>query len=60
MTQPPPQPCRETSKKILVKAYSLEEFGISGADLSRELGPILERFEFRPEDVPPDRTTEVL
>jgi hypothetical protein len=40
--------------------YSLEEFGISEADLIRELGPILERFRFRPEDVPRDRTTEVL
>ena len=40
--------------------YSLEEAGVSETDLTRELGPILERFGFRPEDVPRDRTTEVL
>jgi hypothetical protein len=40
--------------------YSLEEFGISEAELHRELGPILERFGFRPEDVPHDQAKEVL
>jgi len=40
--------------------YSLGQFGISEADLTRKLGPILQRFGFRPEDVPRDRTTEVL
>jgi hypothetical protein len=40
--------------------YSLEQFGISEAELTRELGPILERFGFRPEDVPHDRTREML
>jgi hypothetical protein len=41
-------------------AYSLEEFGISETELARKLGPITQRFGFRPEDVPHDRTTEVL
>jgi hypothetical protein len=40
--------------------YSLEEFGISEAEVTRKLGPILRRFGFRPDDVPSDRTTEVL
>jgi hypothetical protein len=40
--------------------YSLEEFGISEAEVTRKLGPILQRFGFRPEDVPRDQTREVL
>jgi hypothetical protein len=40
--------------------YSLEQFGISEAELHRKLGPILERFGFRPEDVPHDQAKEVL
>jgi hypothetical protein len=40
--------------------YSLEEFGVSEADLVAKLGPILRRFGFRPEDVPRDQATEVL
>lgn len=40
--------------------YSLEEFGISEAELSRKLGGILERFGFRPEDVPEKETREML
>jgi hypothetical protein len=40
--------------------YSLAEFGVAEADLTRKLGPILQRFGFRPEDVPRDQTSEVL
>jgi hypothetical protein len=40
--------------------YTLEEFGISEDDVTRKLGPILQRFGFRPEDVPRDRTIEAL
>jgi hypothetical protein len=40
--------------------YSLEEFGLSEAEVSRELADIIERFRFRPEDVPADETREML
>lgn len=42
------------------KAYSLEEFGISEAELSQRLAGILERFGYRPEDVPEKETREML
>lgn len=40
--------------------YSLEEFGISEAELSQRLAGILERFGYRPEDVPEKETRELL
>jgi hypothetical protein len=40
--------------------YSLSEFGLSEADLFEKLPEIIERFGFRPEDVPDRETTEVL
>ena len=40
--------------------YSLEEFGVSEAELSRKLAGIIERFGFRPEDVPERETRELL
>jgi hypothetical protein len=41
-------------------AYSLKEFGVSEAEVSRKLAPILARFGFRPEDAPDDETREML
>jgi hypothetical protein len=40
--------------------YSLEEFGISQAEVSQGLAGILERFGYRPEDVPEEETREML
>jgi hypothetical protein len=40
--------------------YSLEEFGLSAGELSRDLADIVERFGFRPEAVPADQTREML
>jgi hypothetical protein len=40
--------------------YSLEEFGLSRAELSEKLAAIIERFDFRPEDVPDRETRELL
>jgi len=40
--------------------YSLQEFGLSEAELSRKLAGIIERFGFRPEDVPDRETRELL
>ncbi len=40
--------------------YSLSEFGLSEAELFEKLSEIIERFGFRPEDVPDRETTEVL
>jgi hypothetical protein len=40
--------------------YSLEEFGLSEDKLRNELSDIIERFGFRPEDVPIDETREML
>jgi hypothetical protein len=40
--------------------YSLEEFGISQAEVSQGLAGILERFGYRPEDVPERETREML
>jgi hypothetical protein len=40
--------------------YSLAEFGLSESDLFAKLPEIIERFGFRPEDVPDRETTEVL
>ena len=40
--------------------YSLAEFGLSEAELFEKLPEIIERFGFRPEDVPERETREVL
>jgi hypothetical protein len=40
--------------------YSLEEYGLSEGELSRELAEIIERFGFRLEDVPRRETREML
>ena len=40
--------------------YSLQEFGLSEAELSEKLSGIIERFGFRPEDVPDRETRELL
>jgi hypothetical protein len=40
--------------------YSLEEFGISEAEISQRLAVILQRFGYRPEDVPERETREML
>jgi hypothetical protein len=52
--------CSRQKRHQSSNVYTLEEFGVSEADLIRKLGPILRRFGFRREDVPRDRTTEVL
>jgi hypothetical protein len=41
-------------------AYSLEEFGLSEAELSDKLADVIERFDFHPEDVPTDTTRELV
>ena len=40
--------------------YSLEEFGLSEAELYEKLADVIERFGFRAEDVPEDETRELL
>jgi hypothetical protein len=40
--------------------YSLQEFGLSEAELFEKLAGIIERFGFRPEDVPDRETRELL
>jgi hypothetical protein len=40
--------------------YSLQEFGLSEAEISEKLAGIIERFGFRPEDVPERETRELL
>jgi len=40
--------------------YSLQEFGLSEAELHEKLAGIIERFGFRPEDVPDRETRELL
>jgi hypothetical protein len=40
--------------------YSLSEFGLSEVELFEQLSEVIERFGFRPEDVPDRETTEVL
>ncbi len=40
--------------------YSLEEFGLSEAEIYEKLAGIIERFGFRPEDVPDSETRELL
>ena len=40
--------------------YSLSEFGLSEAELFEKLSEIIERFGFRPEDVPDRETRELL
>ncbi|MFI5398275.1 MAG: sulfotransferase family protein [Candidatus Binatia bacterium] len=40
--------------------YSLEEFGLSEAEMSRGLADIVERFGFRPEQAPVDQVREMV
>jgi hypothetical protein len=40
--------------------YSLQEFGLSEAELSEKLAGVTERFGFRPQDVPDRETRELL